>query len=299
MGKKHRFFNGLFLIPAVLALFLVLSMALGCGSQQDYPDSLSTAGRQAAPEEREAEAGDDNEEQAGRKGKGKKDNIGAPESFWGHDWGKLKADGIGDPADLEGVPDMEPEKKPGRQDTTPKPAPESQRKPEEKQETEPEQEVKPEAEKPEPEPEPEPKPPPEPEPEPEPYTINSAGETRMLELINQERQKAGAPPLTMHKKLRELARLKSQDMVENNYFSHYSEKYGSPFDMMKDHNILYWSAGENIAKAAGVDAAHNSLMKSDGHRENILNPEFDYAGIGIVIDSLGTYYITQMFIQAR
>ncbi len=40
---------------------------------------------------------------------------------------------------------------------------------------------------------------------------------------------------------------KSQDMIDNNYFSHNSPTYGSPFDMLKKFGISYKTAGENIA----------------------------------------------------
>ena len=74
------------------------------------------------------------------------------------------------------------------------------------------------------------------------------GRTSMLDLVNAERAKAKLPPLEVHETLMETARLKANDMVENNYFSHQSPKYGSPFDMMKEHKLEFRSAGENIAE---------------------------------------------------
>ena len=47
--------------------------------------------------------------------------------------------------------------------------------------------------------------------------------------------------------LQRVARVKSCDMAQKDYFSHHSPKYGSPFDMMKQFGINYRSAGENIA----------------------------------------------------
>jgi uncharacterized YkwD family protein len=120
----------------------------------------------------------------------------------------------------------------------------------------------------------------------------------MLELVNQERAKAGVPALQAHQKLTEVARLKSADMVKLNYFAHQSPTYGSPFDMMRSFGISYTMAGENLAMAASVDRAHTALMNSSGHRANILNANYTHLGIGMVQGSRNHYY-TQMFIRAR
>jgi uncharacterized YkwD family protein len=295
MRPKYRRYPRFLLLPASLLVLLLLTvgMAWGSGALQDWVEPLAAGLEKQEPAAvpavvREKEQGRETKavEQAG---------CGPLGNLWLEDWERLLAkaaaetEAVKEPAALEKTPKTQTIK------PAPKPAPKPQPKP---APAPPPSTTPPPAPAPEPEPGPDPKP--EPEPEPKPYTIDSSGETRMLELINQERQKAGVPPLTMHTKLRELARLKSEDMLVNNYFSHYSQKYGSPFDMMKDHGVLYWSAGENIAKASSVERAHTNLMNSEGHRNNILNPKFDHIGIGIVrCSNTGTYYITQMFIQKR
>ena len=107
-------------------------------------------------------------------------------------------------------------------------------------------------------------------------------EEQMLELLNKERISNGLKPLKINFKLVKVARAKSQDMINEEYFSHYSPNYGSPFDMMKQLNINYYLAGENIAGAPQVEQAHQSLMNSPSHKENILHPEFTHVGIGII-----------------
>ncbi len=124
----------------------------------------------------------------------------------------------------------------------------------------------------------------------------SAMEEQMVQLVNSERSKAGAPALKANADLANMARVKSQDMINNGYFSHNSPTYGSPFDMMNTFGISFRTAGENIAMNQSVEAAHASLMNSDGHRANILNPAFTQIGIGIVSDGHGNLYITQEFI---
>lgn len=122
-------------------------------------------------------------------------------------------------------------------------------------------------------------------------------EALMLELINQERVKAGLKSLKIHPELTETARLKGQDMVNNNYFSHYSPVYGSPFQMMTSAGIRYSYAGENLAGAPTVERAHQALMNSPGHRANILNPNFTHIGIGVVESRTFGKIFVQMFIR--
>jgi uncharacterized YkwD family protein len=121
-------------------------------------------------------------------------------------------------------------------------------------------------------------------------------EQQMVDLVNQARQQEGLAPLTVDMELSKTARLKSQDMVDKNYFSHQSPTYGSPFDMMKQFGISYSTAGENIACNQTVEAAHKALMESPGHRENILSKDFTHIGVGIVDGGSCGKMFTQQFI---
>jgi uncharacterized YkwD family protein len=134
-----------------------------------------------------------------------------------------------------------------------------------------------------------------PAPAPAPAAGLTAQEQQMLNLVNAERAKMGLPALKADPKLTQLARMKSQDMITNRYFSHNSPTYGSPFDMLRRYGVTYMTAGENIAGNQSVEAAHRALMNSPGHRANILNAQFKNVGIGIV--SGGPYGImfTQLF----
>lgn len=127
-------------------------------------------------------------------------------------------------------------------------------------------------------------------------TAMSSDESRILQLVNAERQKAGVSPLKSDGNLVSIARAKSQDMVDNNYFSHQSPTYGSPFDMLKSAGISYMYAGENIAINQSADGAMKAWMNSEGHRKNILNPNFTDLGVGIAPKGDGSYVYTQEFI---
>ena len=82
--------------------------------------------------------------------------------------------------------------------------------------------------------------------------------------MNAERAKYGLSALTLDAALCGYARLKSQDMHDQGYFSHASPSYGSPFDMMRSFGISYQYAGENIAMGYSSPAAVvNAWMNSE------------------------------------
>lgn len=125
-------------------------------------------------------------------------------------------------------------------------------------------------------------------------TILSEYELEVVELTNVERQKHGLAPLQIDEALSKVARVKSEDMAKQNYFSHNSPTYGSPFDMMKQFGISYRTAGENIAMGQrSPQEVVNAWMNSEGHRANILNSNFTHIGVGHA--SNGNYW-TQQFI---
>ena len=105
--------------------------------------------------------------------------------------------------------------------------------------------------------------------------------TQVVTLVNQERAKAGLPALKVtNSTLRLVALDKAKDMYNNNYFSHTSPTYGSPFDMMKKYGVAYRAAGENIAKGQRTpQEVMNAWMNSAGHRANILSASFTTIGV--------------------
>lgn len=122
-------------------------------------------------------------------------------------------------------------------------------------------------------------------------------EKEMFDLVNNERRKNGLPEYKVDVEVTKIARIKAKDMSDNNYFSHSSPTYGSPFDMLKQFGVSYIYAGENIAGNSTITGAHNSLMNSSGHRANILSSKYDAIGIGIVPDKRYGYVFVQMFIK--
>lgn len=120
-------------------------------------------------------------------------------------------------------------------------------------------------------------------------------ESRVIDLTNQERTKAGLTPLKANWELSRVARHKSEEMASQNYFSHTSPRYGSPFDMMRAFGISFRSAGENIAKGqTSPSEVVQSWMNSSGHRANILKSDFTEIGVGY---SPNGHLWTQQFIS--
>lgn len=124
----------------------------------------------------------------------------------------------------------------------------------------------------------------------------SVEEQEFLDKINNLRIKNNLPELVIDDAVENVARLKAQDLVENNYFSHTSNKYGTPFEMLSTSGINYKTASENIAGNATIDGAINSWMNSDSHKNNILSTEFNYTGVAVAHSNTYGKILVQLFI---
>ena len=123
-------------------------------------------------------------------------------------------------------------------------------------------------------------------------------ENEVIRLCNVERTKRGIPALTTNWQLSRVARYKSQDMINKNYFSHTSPTYGSPFNMMENFGLRFSAAGENIAYGQRTpQEVVTAWMNSPGHRANILSTTYTQIGVGAAKKSNGTLYWTQMFMK--
>ncbi len=109
-----------------------------------------------------------------------------------------------------------------------------------------------------------------------------ADEQQIIDLVNQTRKDAGLPALVCDATLANLAKIRAQDMVSNNYLHSISPTYGSVFDMLDKVGIEYRYAGENLARATSINAAFNSLMAAGSHRSNVLNTNFERIGVGVM-----------------
>jgi uncharacterized protein YkwD len=120
-------------------------------------------------------------------------------------------------------------------------------------------------------------------------------ETQMLQMVNEERTKAGLKPLRADPEMARVARNHSQDMFKRGYFAHENPDGQDPFDRMRASNVQFRAAGENLALAQTLEIAHTNLMNSPGHRANILNPSFGRLGIGVLDGGYYGLMISQEF----
>lgn len=120
-------------------------------------------------------------------------------------------------------------------------------------------------------------------------------ETEMLALLNAERATHGMKPLKPDAELAQVARAHSRDMFARGYFSHSTPEHVDPFDRMRQAHVRFLTAGENLALAPDLAQAHEGLMKSPGHRANILRPQFGRVGIGVLDGGKQGLMVTQNF----
>ncbi|MGA9227337.1 MAG: CAP domain-containing protein, partial [Mesobacillus sp.] len=125
-------------------------------------------------------------------------------------------------------------------------------------------------------------------------------EYQLFDLTNAARVKNGLGVLTWDDPVKETARKHSLDMAENNYFSHTNLEGESPFDRMAEDNITFAVAGENLAYGQFSSIfAHEGLMNSLGHRENILKPDYELLGVGVAFGPKFEPYFTENFYTKR
>jgi uncharacterized protein YkwD len=119
---------------------------------------------------------------------------------------------------------------------------------------------------------------------------------QILGLVNQERAKVGADPLRINEQLDLAADQHTLDQASMNKMSHTGSNGSNMGDRIKNAGYVFSYAGENVAYGFGDAAAVMSgWMNSEGHRQNILNPNYKEIGIGYAQGADGRPYWTQDF----
>ncbi|WP_404405008.1 S-layer homology domain-containing protein [Jeotgalibacillus malaysiensis] len=123
--------------------------------------------------------------------------------------------------------------------------------------------------------------------------VDEAMTKAVLDGINAERNAAGLKPLSTDQSVQKVANLKAFDMMENNYFDHYSPTYGSVFHMLDNEGVTRVAAGENIAAGQqSAKAVVEAWMNSQGHKDNILHQSYTHVGVGYAEGGeYGSYYV--------
>lgn len=128
--------------------------------------------------------------------------------------------------------------------------------------------------------------------------VKEGFEYQLFDLTNAARVEHGLPVLAWDDQVKETAREHSLDMAQNQYFNHTNLKGQSPFDRMAEDNISFRAAGENLAAGQMSSIfAHEGLMNSLGHRQNILHSDFELLGVGVAFDSEAKPYYTENFLK--
>ncbi len=126
--------------------------------------------------------------------------------------------------------------------------------------------------------------------------VDAAAEQQILHLVNQARAQQGLQPLQMDSRLVTAARLHSRRMVEANALSHQFSREPDLIARLEPSGLHFDLTGENVAVNTSIVGAHEGLMSSPHHRENILTPRFNAIGIG-VLRANGVFWVTQDFVE--
>lgn len=126
--------------------------------------------------------------------------------------------------------------------------------------------------------------------------LTSGFEYQLFDLTNASRVVHHLPVLSWDQHVQVTAQNHSADMAEHNYFDHNDLKGRSPFDRMQQDHITFLLAGENIAYGQLSSIfAHEGLMNSLGHRENILKKDYKYLGVGVAFNQQEQPFYTEDF----
>jgi uncharacterized protein YkwD len=140
-----------------------------------------------------------------------------------------------------------------------------------------------------------------PRPRPSPIGSSTApeAEARMLGIVNQDRRSARLRPLTLDKRLADVARAHSQDMADHDFVGHVSPTTGNALDRVRRVGIQPTLLLENVGRAYSPEEAESGLMMSPGHRANLLDGRVTRIGIGIVflkpVGGVSPLLVTQLF----
>lgn len=126
-------------------------------------------------------------------------------------------------------------------------------------------------------------------------SVDEKAESDMFTKINFERKKLAISELIWEPTIVPTARAHAKDMWERKYFAHVSPDGKDVGDRLQMSKVEYSFAGENLALASTTITAHNGLMNSKGHRENILDPRFKKVGVGVIDNGVYGKMYVQVF----
>lgn len=118
-------------------------------------------------------------------------------------------------------------------------------------------------------------------------------EAEIIRLVNVERSKAGVKKLKVSKSMKRYTILRSQDMIEKNYFGHSSPVYGRWANLLYSSEYRFSYAGENLAGGfTRADQFVDAWMASPSHRKNLLNPRYTKTSVTVIQGKSSNRYRT-------
>ena len=131
-------------------------------------------------------------------------------------------------------------------------------------------------------------------------TFSSTSESDLVAMTNRARASAGLKALKVDSTLHSVARWRSKDMIDRNYFSHSIPGYGKVWDKLNAIGYCYNVSGENIGwnnypDDIATGAIQQAFMNSAGHRANIMGKTWDVIGIGAYKGPTGKKMWTVLF----
>jgi hypothetical protein len=119
----------------------------------------------------------------------------------------------------------------------------------------------------------------------------------VVSLVNMERANEGLSELAIMEDLCYAAQVRAEELAE---LLDHERPDGSEWSTVLDeYEIVHSSAGENFAYGyKSPSAVMDAWMNSSGHRDNILNENFNYIGIGYYQDGASSYWV-QLFISTE
>ena len=131
-------------------------------------------------------------------------------------------------------------------------------------------------------------------------SFSSSSAAELVSRTNRSRASAGLRALKVDSRLASVARWRSKDMIERDYFSHSIPGYGKVWDKLHAIDYCYKVGGENIGwnnypDDVATSGIHKMFMGSSGHRANILGKTWDVIGIGAYKGPTGKKMWTVLF----
>ncbi|MDQ2086552.1 dockerin type I domain-containing protein [Herbivorax sp. ANBcel31] len=125
----------------------------------------------------------------------------------------------------------------------------------------------------------------------------TSSEELLLEFINQTRSDAGIEPFKCDMDIVDVARIKSQEMIDDSFFSSTSPTYGTTNELLNYFDIPFDHAYETVSISPTATSAFNFSSQIDIYNEIITDPSYNYAGVGIIRCPTRGLVVVQIFIS--